>query len=58
MNDKLKKGLLITAASVVFVGLIAIAPFSRIVYAIWDKNRTDAIIKELEDKKNNSGGEE
>lgn len=39
MNTKLKKVLLGFAALLVAVALIAIAPISRIVYAIYDANR-------------------
>ena len=48
MNTKLKKVLLGFAALLVAVALIAIAPISRIVYAIYDANRTNTILQQLE----------
>ena len=56
MNTKLKKVLIGFAALLVAVALIAIAPVSRIVYAIYDANRTNTILKQLEAEAGGSQG--
>ena len=58
MNDKIKKALLIAACAIVTVGLIAAAPISRLVYTIYDTIRTNGIIRDLENKKNNKDNDE
>ena len=58
MNNKMKKALLIAACAIVTVGLIAAAPISRLVYTIYDTIRTNGIIRDLENKKNNKDNDE
>ena len=58
MNNKIKKALLIAACAIVTVGLIAAAPISRLVYTIYDTIRTNGIIRDLENKKNNKDNDE
>ena len=54
----MKKALLIAACAIVTVGLIAAAPISRLVYTIYDTIRTNGIIRDLENKKNNKDNDE
>ena len=48
MNPKMKKSLIGFASILLAVALIAVAPVSRIVYGIYDANRTKTILKQLE----------
>ena len=48
MNPKMKKILIGLASILLAVALIAVAPVSRIVYGIYDANRTKTILKQLE----------
>ena len=48
MNPKMKKFLIGLASVLLAVALIAVAPVSRIVYGIYDANRTKTILKQLE----------
>ena len=48
MNTKMKKVLTGFASLLVIVALIAIAPVSRIIYSIYDTNRTNEILAQLE----------
>ena len=48
MNTKMKKVLIGFASLLVVVALIAIAPISRIIYSIYDANRTNEILAQLE----------
>jgi hypothetical protein len=48
MNTKMKKALIGFASLLVAVALIAIAPVSRIIYSIYDANRTNEILAQLE----------
>ena len=52
MNTKMKKVLSGVLSLLVFVALIAIAPVSRIVYSIYDANRTNEILAQLEAEAN------
>ena len=58
MNTKMKKVLSGVLSLLVFVALIAIAPVSRIVYSIYDTNRTNEILAQLEAEKNQPDPEE
>ena len=58
MNTKMKKTLIVLASLLVAVALIAIAPVSRLVYAIYDANRTSTILKQMEAEANASQGAE
>ena len=51
MNKKLKKVLTGVLALLVFVALIICAPVSRTVYSIYDSNRTNEILAQLEAEK-------
>jgi len=57
MNTKMKKVLSGVLSLLVFVALIAIAPVSRIVYSIYDTNRTNEILAQLEAEENNKDPE-
>ena len=48
MNKKTKKVLTGVLALLVFVALVVCAPVSRLVYSIYDGNRTDKILAQLE----------
>ncbi len=48
MNKKMKKVLTGVLALLVFVALVVCAPVSRLVYSIYDGNRTDKILAQLE----------
>ena len=52
MNKKMKKVLTGVLALLVFVALVVCAPVSRIVYSIYDTNRTNEILAQLEAEKN------
>ena len=52
MNKKMKKVLTGVLALLVFVALIICAPVSRIVYSIYDNNRTNEILAQLEAEEN------
>ena len=52
MNSKMKKVLVGFASLLVAVALIAIAPVSRLVYAIYDSNRTNTILRQMEEEAN------
>ena len=56
MNTKLKKVLIGFLSLLVFVALIAFAPISRLVYLIYDTNRTNDILAQLEAEAGNSQG--
>lgn len=58
MNTKIKKLLIGFASLLLVVALIVIAPVSRIVYAIYDSNRTNAILQQLEAEANAPQGEQ
>ncbi len=51
MNKKMKKVLTGVLALLVFVALVVCAPVSRIVYSIYDTNRTNEILAQLEAEK-------
>ena len=51
MNKKLKKVLTGVLALLVFVALIIVAPVSRTLYSIYDTNRTNEILAQLEAEK-------
>ncbi len=57
MNTKMKKVLSGVVSLLVFVALIICAPVSRLVYSIYDTNRTNEILAQLEAEAN-KGGEE
>ena len=57
MNTNMKKVLSGVLSLLVFVALIIFAPVSRIVYSIYDTNRTNEILAQLEAEAN-KGGEE
>ena len=48
MKTNMKKVLSGVLALLVFVALVAVAPVSRIVYSIYDANRTNEILAQLE----------
>ena len=52
MNKKMKKVLTGVLALLVFVALIVCAPVSRTLYSIYDTNRTNEILAQLEAEKN------
>ena len=58
MNPKMKKLLIGLASVLLAVALIAVAPVSRIVYGIYDSNRTKTILKQLEEEANAPEGEQ
>ena len=51
MNTKMKKILSGVLSLLVFVALVAFAPISRIAYSIYDTNRTNEILAQLEKEK-------
>ena len=55
MNTKMKKLLMGFASLLLAVALIVVAPISRIVYGIYDTNRTNEILKQLEAEANDTG---
>ena len=57
MKTNMKKVLSGVLALLVFVALVAFAPVSRLVYSIYDTNRTNDILAQLEEEAN-KGGEE
>ena len=57
MKINMKKVLSSVLALLVFVALVAFAPVSRLVYSIYDTNRTNEILSQLEAEAN-KGGEE
>jgi len=54
MKTNMKKVLSGVLALLVFVALVAFAPVSRLVYSIYDTNRTNEILAQLEAEKNAS----
>ena len=52
MNKKLKKILIGVLCLLVFVALVVCAPVSRTLYSIYDNNRTNEILAQLEAEKN------
>ena len=58
MNPKMKKFLIGLASVLLAVALIAVAPVSRIVYGIYDANRTKTILQQLEEEANAPQGEQ
>ena len=52
MNTKMKKVLTGVLFLLVFVALIVVAPVSRMVYSIYDANRTNEILAQLEAEAN------
>ena len=58
MNPKMKKVLIGFASLLVAVALIAVAPVSRIVYSIYDVNRTNDILAQMEAEENAPKGPE
>jgi len=58
MNPKMKKLLIGLASVLLAVALIAVAPVSRIVYGIYDANRTKTILQQLEEEANAPAGEQ
>ena len=52
MNTNMKKVLSGVLALLVFVALVALAPVSRLVYSIYDTNRTNEILAQLEAEAN------
>ena len=58
MNTNMKKILSGVLSLLVFVALVAFAPVSRIVYSIYDTNRTNEILAQLEAEKNQPDPEE
>ena len=48
MNKKLKKTLIGVLCLLVFVALVVCAPVSRSLYSIYDTNRTNEILAQLE----------
>ena len=52
MKAKMKKVLTGILALLVFVALIVCAPVSRLVYSIYDTNRTNEILAQLEEREN------
>ena len=55
MNTKMKKLLTGVASLLLVVALIAVAPISRIVYGIYDANRTNEILAQLEAEEKGDG---
>ena len=55
MNTKMKKLLTGVASLLLVVALIVVAPISRIVYGIYDANRTNEILKQMEEEANSAG---
>lgn len=51
MNSKMKKILIGVLCLLVFVALVVCAPVSRLVYSIYDSNRTNEILAQLEAEK-------
>jgi len=51
MNSKMKKILIGVLCLLVFVALVVCAPVSRLVYSIYDNNRTNEILAQLEAEK-------
>ncbi|GEM_PF-6353413 len=47
-----KSTIIVSAAFVASIALIAAAPFSRLVYGIWDSARTNKIVKDMTEKGN------
>ena len=58
MNPKMKKFLIGLASVLLAVALIVVAPVSRIVYGIYDANRTKTILQQLEAEANAPQGEQ
>ena len=58
MNPKMKKLLIGLASVLLAVALIVVAPVSRIVYGIYDANRTKTILQQLEAEANAPQGEQ
>ena len=58
MKTNMKKVLSGILALLVFVALVAFAPVSRLVYSIYDTNRTNEILAQLEAEKNNPDPED
>ena len=58
MNPKMKKLLIGLASVLLAVALIVVAPVSRIVYGIYDANRTKTILQQLEEEANAPQGEQ
>ena len=56
MNTKMKKVLIGFASLLLVAALIVIAPISRIVYSIYDANRTNEILQQLEAEANQPQG--
>ena len=55
MNTKMKKLLTGVASLLLVVALIVVAPISRIVYGIYDANRTNEILAQLEAEEKGDG---
>ena len=55
MNTKIKKLLTGVASLLLVVALIVVAPISRIVYGIYDANRTNEILAQLEAEEKGDG---
>ena len=55
MNTKMNKLLMGLASLLLVAALIVVAPISRIVYGIYDTNRTNEILKQLEEEANGAG---
>ncbi len=58
MKTNVKKVLLGLASLLLTVALIVIAPVSRLVYGIYDANRTNTILKQLEAEENASNSQD